>query len=282
MKRPCVFLSVLTLAAAASVGSAHQLKVMASKLVVPSAGEHATVYLSWGHVLPVDDLVDADSVERYDLIAPDGKATPLKKDGLSMQSNVVEFKDEGLHQMVATKKAAVFTIVLDDEGNSLFKRGPKSAIKEGTIDRSFRSQQFAKTLLTVGEPKGAAPKPLGLPLEITPLDMPADWRAGRELRFGVQLQGKPVGLEEVRATRVGFKPDGAYCFAASTDRQGVVTVLPKEPGTWVIELELRKPADDVDRKDFDDEDYIATLVLEVQHGKRKRGRESFFKTPDPF
>jgi hypothetical protein len=71
---------------------AHEIKVLASCLMLPQAGEKATVFLSWGHRLPVDGLVDGKSIERYEAIGPSGIAQRLKLDNLSLQANSVEIK----------------------------------------------------------------------------------------------------------------------------------------------------------------------------------------------
>jgi uncharacterized GH25 family protein len=182
---------------------AHEIKVLASQLTVEKAGEKTTIYLSWGHHLPVDDLIVGDSLLRYDLIAPNGTAKALSKSELSLQTNVVELKDEGIHQVVVAKKPAVFTIVTDADGEIQFKRGGKTEIKEGTIDHAFRGEQFAKALIVTGAAKGAAPKPLGLPLEIVPLDGPAKWRGTRAASQGVApWQTRGLGASAGHARRL--------------------------------------------------------------------------------
>ena len=61
-----------------SLVQAHDMKVFASQLAVPKAGDRTTVYLSWGHALPVDDLTDSKALERYDWLSPAGTVTALK------------------------------------------------------------------------------------------------------------------------------------------------------------------------------------------------------------
>jgi uncharacterized GH25 family protein len=253
----------LVLGTGGTTGYGHELKVLASHLVV-QPGERTTVYLSWGHTLPVDDLVDAQVVERYEVVAPSGSATALQKENLSLQANVVELKEQGLHQVVAARKPGVITFVTDPAGNRLLKRGPKTGITEGTIDYALRSQQFAKALIVTGPATTTAPRPLGLPLEIVPLDGPAQWRAGGLLRFRVLLHGKPVAEESLVATYIGFRPANAWCYATATDREGTATVRTGRAGTWVLRAGVRRPATGSVREQYDYESYTATLALEVQ------------------
>lgn len=157
-----------------SAAWAHEIKVMASQLAVDKPGEKITVYLSWGHRLPVDDLIDGDSIDRYEILSPEGKTLPLKKSGLSLQADSLELPSAGVHQVLVTRKPSVHTYVFNSEGNLVFKRGPKTAVKEGKIDSAIRSSQFAKALVVVGQPTKNQVKPVGLPLEIVPLDGPAN------------------------------------------------------------------------------------------------------------
>jgi uncharacterized GH25 family protein len=247
----------------ACAGQAHEMKVLASRLAVTKAGDRTTVYLSWGHVLPVDDLTDSKALERYERVSPDGEVIALKSEGVSLQVNVVEVKEEGVHQLIAARKPATFTFVKDAEGNRTFKRGPKSLVKEGEVDYGMREQQFAKALIVVGPPKAEAVKPSGLPIEIVPVEGPSRWRGGRTLHFRAVCGGKPLAHEQVLATYVGFRPDDAWCFAGETNEEGTVAV-PVKAGTWVLRVERRKPARGKDRDEFDYDALTATLALEVR------------------
>jgi len=85
--------ATLLLAVALAVPAvAHELKVFASQQAIAEPGTKSTVYLSWGHRVPVDDLIDVASVERYDLIAPDGTASALKAADVGLHTNSVELK----------------------------------------------------------------------------------------------------------------------------------------------------------------------------------------------
>jgi len=261
--RPLVALLLLALASV-SLCQAHEMKVLASRLVLTKPGDRTTVYLSWGHALPVDDLTDSKALERYEHLTPSGKVGGLKFEGVSMQANVIELKEEGVHQMIAARKPGLYTFVFDAEGNRVFKRGPKSAVKEGTIDYGMREQQFAKALIVVGKPKTEAVKSADLPIEIVPVEGPAAWRGGQMVRFRVLCEGKLLAHEQVRATYVGFRPDTAWCFASDTDEEGIVSVRVKEPGTWVLRAERRKLAAGKDRDEYDYDILTATLTLEVR------------------
>jgi len=246
--------------------SAHELKVFASQQAIAEPGTKSTIYLSWGHRVPVDDLIDAASVERYDLVAPDGTVAALKATDVGLHTNSVEFKQTGLYRAVTSRKASVFTYVFDGDGNRVLKRGPKSGITEGKIDTATRSVMAGTALILVGKAGDAAPKAVGLPVEITPLDGPAKWAANTDIRFEVLIGGKAVTntFPIVEARYVGFKPDNAWSYATTANKDGVATIRPDRAGTWVVKVNVKRPAPDVQKSEFDTESFTATLSLEVR------------------
>lgn len=248
----------------ASVSSAHEIKVFSSRHAFPEGGGKATIYLSWGHRVPVDELIDAAAVERYELVPPEGKTIALKKEGTSLQANAVTLEKDGVYAVLVTRKASVYTYVLDDEGGRQLKRGPKTDHPKAKIDSATRYQQAGKALIVVGKPGDAAPKPLGLSVEITPLDGPAKWTAKADVRFRIVVDGKPVPTADVQARPVGYKPDDAWSYATESNRKGEFTVRPGEAGTWVIKANVKRLAKGDAREQYDFESYTATLTLEVQ------------------
>ncbi len=257
---PAVALAALLAAPAQS----HEIKVLASQLALAKPGGKTTVYLSWGHRLPVDDLVDGKSVERYEVLAPSGASQALRTDDLSLQARAVEIKEAGVTQVVVGRKVTVYTHVVDRDGNKLLKRGPKSAVKEGKVESSLRSVQCAKALIVAGPANGSPVKAVGQAVEIVPLDEPAAWRSGATLRFQVRLNGKPLPMATLVATFVGFRPENAWCYSTSTGREGVAAVRVAQPGTWVLKINTREPATGEALRHYDFTSYTATLSLEVR------------------
>jgi uncharacterized GH25 family protein len=248
-----------------TVADAHELKAFASKLAVDRPSVKTTVYLSWGERIPVDDLIDGATLERYELLAPDGKVTPLKTTGVSLQTNVAELRSTGLHEIVAVKKPSVYTFYFDKNGKRLLKLGPRTEIKEGRIDYAGRSVQSAKAFIVVGSCK-QPPKPAGLPMEIVPLDPPSQWTNGASLHFQVLLEDKPISYVNVLARYVGFTPDDAWCYATDTNRQGIAHIRPSHPGTWVILVHYKRPTSGPIHDQYDFDSFVTTLTFEVSGG----------------
>jgi uncharacterized GH25 family protein len=256
-------LALALLLAAAGLAQAHDLKALASQQHLSAKDGQVTVYLSWGHALPVDDLIDGATLLDYKVLSPSGKDMALKISDLSLQANSVAVEEAGIHQVIAIRKPAILTYVIDEEGNKVMKKGPKSGVTGGKVDYGFRSQQFAKALI-VKEPAGKSKvKAVGLPLEIVPLAAPEEWRKGTALAFQVLYHGKPLAGEQVLATYVGFRPNNAWCYATTTSKQGIATVLPQQAGTWVLRVQVRQPADAKVKDQYDYENLTSTLTLEI-------------------
>ncbi len=248
---------------AAATASAHEIKVLVSRPVLPDGGGKTTVYLSWGHRQPVDELVDAAPLERYDVIAPGGKVTALKKEGVSLQANAVEVTGAGVHTAVVVRKPSVFTYVIDEDGERQFKRGAKSEHSGAKIDSAVRSVQTGAALIVVGKPGDAAPKAVGLPVEIVPLDGPNKWVANADVRFQLLIDGKPVSGADVSARPVGFKPDDAWSYATHSGSKGEFAIRPNTAGTWVVKAAVKQLTNGKTRDEYDYESFVTTLSLEV-------------------
>jgi len=255
--------ALLALVLATTCCFGHEIKALASRLVLEKPGEKTPIYLSWGHRLPVDDLIDADSITRYDLLAPGGNSTALRKGDLSLQTNATTLETEGIHQVVVARKSGIFTFVLDDENKQHLKRGPKTAVKEGQIDHAIRSRQLAKALIVVGKASTESTKPAGLAFEIVALDGPVQWQGGKETPFRILLNGKPHSGVDVKARYVGFKPDSGWCYATTSSREGALTICPQQAGTWVLKASTRILTTGSTREQYDFESYTTTLSLEV-------------------
>ena len=216
---------VVGLGIAGATASAHELKVFSSRSTLPEKGGKATVYLCEGHRVPVNELLEAESIQRFELVAPGGAKSLLQTGGVSIQANVVNLTEPGVYTVAASRKPTIWTYVLDDQGERKLTRGTKLDHRAKKIETATRYSEFAKTLIVVGKAGGAAPRPVGLMAEIVPLDGPADWRSNRDIRFQLVEDRKPVpfapwspapsasspttpGTTRPRRTRRGNSPSG--------------------------------------------------------------------------
>ena len=247
----------------ATTAHSHDLRVLVASLAA-APGADDTVYVSYGHVLPVDQPIDADWLQDYHVKTPSGSFLTLVKEGTSLHSNVIHVEEQGTYQAVATQKPAVWTEVVDDKGVHTHVRAAKKAVKGETAEHATLIKKYAKALLVSG-PKGATPpEALGHELEIVPAEASTDWRAGRDLNFKVLYQGKPLPSADLVATYIGFKPDAAWCYATTSDPKGTAVVRPERAGTWVLRVKTTRPAAKDKQEEYDTEVVTATLVLEIQ------------------
>ena len=263
MSRRPIGAEVLLLLTAAGTVNGHDLKVLVNHFN-PEPGGKVTTYLSWGHALPVDELIDAKTIERYEMRTPAGDAKPLKLSDVSLQANLVPIDDAGIYQVVVARKATVLAHVLNKDGKKKFHRGGRSTVKEGTVVDALRSQQFAKALVVSGTPGKLPAPPVGLPLEIVPVNGPAAWRTKQSLRFQVLHHGKPLPDAKIVPNFVGYRPVDEEVNPLPKVSTGLYQITPVVPGSWVLTVQHRVPAAEKDRAEYDFEAYTATLSFEVR------------------
>ena len=257
------FSFVFSLALVPGSSNAHELMVFASRHSLPESGGESTIYLCNGHRFPVDELLEAEAIERYDMVSPAEATSTLQRKGLSIHANVVDFKQAGVYTVVASRKPSIWTYLTDAQGERHITRGSKIDHEGKKMDTSTRYSMFAKTLVVVGKPCEAAPKPVGMTVEIIPLDGPAKWLANKDIRFQVLENGKPVPSVDVVARNVGFKPDNAWNYATETSEKGEFSIRPNCPGTWIVGIEFKKPSPDEARREYDFASFATTLTFEV-------------------
>jgi uncharacterized GH25 family protein len=263
MRRIVTMLAVLILSLGlVETCRAHDLRVLVARMMA-APGEDDTVYVSYGHVLPVDQPIDADWLQDYQVKTPSGTFLTMVKEGVSLQSNVIHVEEQGLYQATATQKPAVWTEVVDAKGVHTHVRTAKKSVKEGTVEHAMLIKKYAKAMLVSGTQPITPPEALGHELEIVPVDPSNDWKAGRDLAFKVLYRGKPLPSADLVATYIGFKPDAAWCYATTGNAKGLATVRPQLAGTWVLRVKSTRPAARDKQEEYDEEVITATLVLEV-------------------
>jgi uncharacterized GH25 family protein len=250
---------------------AHSIGVMLNKTSA-KPGSKATVYLSWGHALPVDELIDGKDLEGYQVHAPSGSTTPLKVEGRSLQANEVTLDQEGIYQFSAARRPSVFSVVKGSDGKTSFLRLPKSEVtlEPGSrIETSARSQMFAKAIAVVGEGGDRVPPKLGHTLEIVPLTGAGKLRLDETARFRVLFRDRPLAGVKVFATCVATNPDGTPTATLGTDAEGVVELTPADAGMWVLGVGHSLPAAGDVASQYDKESFWASLTIGVAAGEKE-------------
>lgn len=245
---------------------AHTLAVILTKTQAPENSK-ATVYMAWGHLLPVDELVNAEDIASYRVHGPSGETKDLKLDPRSLQANEVVFEKSGVHQVEASRKTGVFTFVKKGDGKTAFMRVPKSEVKlepGSTIVRSMRSQMYAKAIAICGEAGEKPAAALGHRLEIVPVTAPKNFLIDKPITMKVISDGKPLADAAVQIACLRTHSDGTSTTQAKTDANGQFEFTPAETGLWMISVNHSEKATGEDAKSFDTDSFVATLTLGIE------------------
>lgn len=224
---------------------------------------HAMVSLGWGHVLPMDDILNSPSgniaLDRFELLDPalaktdlimPGKASgePVPTSGNfdllpgDMALQKVALKEDsakGVYQFSAVSTASFFTQYIDTQGRPRLQMKPRDEIKDiQKVLMSVKYQAFAKSFLTVGA--WSDPKPLGHGLEIIPRSDLSNLHVGDLVEVDVLFHGQPLtatakSIEYITAHGTGFgQSDGFALF--SYIKNGRAQFRVQSAGQWMISV----------------------------------------------
>jgi uncharacterized GH25 family protein len=109
------------------------------------------------------------------------------------------------------------------------KEATKATIKSLgiTVNKTYISEDWCKVYVNPTSQDASFARPLGLPLEITPITNPADITAGKSAVFKVLLHGQPLSGAAIYATYRNYNPKDQDAWAvkdARTDSAGLVTI----------------------------------------------------------
>ncbi len=221
----------------------------------PESGEILRITIGWGHRYPLDGFLKSDALESIYILGPGGKKQAVSS------SSEVEFQSQEIISrpgayIVAAKRKAGFYTKTTQGGKRCSKKGLKNVIK------CFHSHMCMKAVVNVGEGKGKVDVRIGHPMEIIPLENPADLRAGDYLPVQVLLKGKPFkGV--IYATYVGFSTEkNTFAYSTTTNRKGEGKIKILHSGVWMIKADHEESYPD--QSECDVESFVATLTFEVK------------------
>lgn len=261
MKKTIIFCLLTVLLTAASA-QAHSLwiNVFESHAHQPP---HALVSLGWGHVLPMDDILNSPggriALDRFEMIDPDMAKTglikpefdsgePIQTSGgfdlfagdMALQKVVLKKEAaRGVYQFSAASVPSFFTQYIDQAGKPRMQMKPRneiSGIKE--VLMSVKYQAFAKSFLTVGGWQD--PEPLGHDLEIIPRTDLSSLHAGDLVEVTVLFHGEPLtatakSIEYITAHSSSFgQSEGFSLFSYIIDGNAQFRV--QSSGQWMISV----------------------------------------------
>jgi uncharacterized GH25 family protein len=219
----------------------------------PDKGSGLSLTIGWGHHYPLDGFLKENALEDITLIGPD-KTTPkiVYNSEVELQSES-GLSQEGTYIVAAQRKAGFYTKTAQG-GKRRFKKGLDDVI------RCSYSHMCMKAVANVG--KGTqVDTVVGHPIEIVPLQNPANLKVGDYLPIRVLLDGKPCS-SEVFATYMGFSTEkNTFAYATKTDKKGHARIRILQHGIWMIKVAHESPFPDP--QECDVQSYIGTLTLKV-------------------
>ena len=217
-------------------------------------GRGLKIRLAWGHHFPLDDFLEADSVDFISVTGPDGNTRKISSgDGLTYTGPSTD--QPGIYYVTAQRKPGFFTI--KEKG---FHIGPKTGIKDAV--KCSYSMDTMKAVVNVGNVKAVPDRVFGLPLELVPLTNPMDARIGDYMKIQVLYHGKPVHHFRVYATYEGFSGEGAFAYTNGVDKQGIFNLKVLHAGKWVVYAEKEEPYDNPSECDM--QNYRTSLTFEIE------------------
>jgi uncharacterized GH25 family protein len=165
------------------------------------AGKAVTIWANVGMDFPKGETApDTSAYLKRIVVNPDGTVGQAVAAGKDGESGLMTFtpKSPGVYVVAVQTKARVLTLDAAAFNEYLVSGGLphiyRLRAKEKSLDQpgKERYSKSPKVLVKVGEGKGDATMPVGLPLEIVPLADPFALKVGHTLKVRVLFEGKPL------------------------------------------------------------------------------------------
>ncbi|WP_149714211.1 DUF4198 domain-containing protein [Campylobacter concisus] len=203
--------------------------------------------------------------ERVHLFAP---ITVISKDGskkkLTQSGENYRYEGERLDKgtyILLAQQNPMYSLKKRSDGKWLIDK-TKLDLKDLSDIQICRLMTItSKRVLNLGEIDGFVTKPIGVKIEIVPLQNPADFRVDKPFKLQVFTDGKPLKRAKLTGTFAGFL-DHKHAFYGMTDEQGITEVLALRPGFWVFEVIYERLYPDATK--CDKETLKTTLSFEIK------------------
>ncbi|MDR1038369.1 MAG: DUF4198 domain-containing protein [Deltaproteobacteria bacterium] len=246
------------LAAALAASSSAFAHDFWASVASPVQGQPATVVFGYGHGFPDTEAVeDADFDARFSppVLKGPGGDVPLRRGGDAMTYVSQDPLGNGTYT-AATENRPSFGSSTPDG----YRRGSRK--DNPTATSCGLSRRYGKETVALGGPASGFEIPLGQALEIVPLADPTRVKVRTPFPVKVLFNGRPLPGAEITAFFAGFSPrNAASAFAAQTDRDGVVNIIPLAAGRWLARV--GEEAEYADLTVCDRESWVATFTFTV-------------------
>lgn len=240
--------------------SAHSLWINSFESFTHKPG-HIAVGLGWGHMIPVDDILNAPNgkviVDKFTITSPDDKIAKLRIPSSKEQNptsktlnfNIyeadlgfqkIELKKEskkGVYKIEARSKPTFYTQYIDTKDRTRLKLTTMDKIKDiKKVLMSVKYQAFAKAYLTLE--KWEEQKATNQGLEIIPLTDLSNVNVGDLVEFDILFYGKPLhtsakDMDYITAKSNTFGQNDGFSLM-SYIKEGQAQFRIQTSGQWIV------------------------------------------------
>jgi uncharacterized GH25 family protein len=261
----CVLAAVMTALLSQSV-YAHTLWIQSSRYKV-KRGLAKCMFLGWGHYLPLDDAISGNKLRYIKVFDPTGRSSEIPvREEKSLHSYLIKYDQVGTYSLAAETYPGYCSVYRDKAGKTHHAAKPKSDLPEAEdVQISVLTFQSTKAYVVCEEPSDKVPAPIGLQLELLPLQDPTKLKPGDGLPLEVFFKGKRFeGKGKWVATYNGYSTAGEDYFHKETEIEGGRFKVPiTRPGIWFVRFSSKKEAIGEEALKCNHLNYKTTLVFQV-------------------
>ncbi|WDP92744.1 MAG: DUF4198 domain-containing protein [Desulfobacter sp.] len=272
LMKPALALAAGLLLFSAPQVRAHSLYIQSTRYFA-DPGKSLPLFFCYGHYVPVADGIRGKKLNRVNVIAPDGTATPMAvRNETGLHSYMVDYNTPGTWTLTAETTPGYYTVYTDKKGRERHTIKPMARIKERArkVHKSYFAKQYAKTYVNCKTPSQEFPAAVGLPLELVPVKDIFTLKPGDPLELDVMLDGKPyAGKGTWDATYLGFSTLAEDNFYPKTPVEGSRLSIPiPHAGRWFVRYFIKKDAPEADRDNYLQMKLTATLTFQIDNERK--------------
>lgn len=228
-----ILLGALGAIALGSAAQAHMPYLLPTLFDV-GKGDHVTVTSSFGEDPFVPEIGMKDAP--FHVIKPDGTRGEVGKPTYLRDLTIFEadLSAEGTYRLTTGQRLGRMGRMYSVDGKWIIA-GEDGAPPAGAREVAVQSTTLAEGYVTRGAASDGALKPIGTALEVQPITHPGEITSGRDGRFRLFFDGKPLANTEVTLFRAAGNYDGKKIVATvKSDAQGNFSLRPSDAGIYLM------------------------------------------------
>ncbi len=243
----------------------HDLYITAYDWAPPVPGR-IIAYFGASHTFPVPEYLPwSQEMELLEAVRPDGSVRSLPIGGPMLARVEIPIQKAGTWLVCAQTR---FGYVSFAGGRAYMK--PKSQVKGA--ESGFKYKLSAKAVICAGTGgPSIETKPVGLELEIVPLQPMRGLREGQRVGVQVLFRGKPLAGAKIHATYAGYSLEPErYALTYVADKRGRAWISLIRRGAWLVVVDHSLASDRP--QDYDAISFSSTLTFGVGARPQRRAQ----------